>query len=144
LLFRNMSFLNDVSAHGLHTAHMRTPPLAGLRALIIEEEFLIALDIGFIVEQAGGTSYALRSFSEATRLRAEWADYSIAIVNPPDGSISEAEIAREMQDAGIRLIICTADSTTSYTALGLVAAPVVVKPFTADDLLSACAIALGG
>ncbi|HWA18823.1 MAG TPA: hypothetical protein VG757_07475 [Devosia sp.] len=121
---------------------MRNLPLAGIQVLIIEEEFLIALDIGLIVEQAGGKSLSFRTFEEARNAKAHWPDYRIAIVNPPDGSISEAEIAREMQDAGIRLVICTADTGTNLAKLGLAVAPIVVKPFTADDLLAACAAAL--
>jgi hypothetical protein len=121
---------------------MGNPSLAGIQVLIIEEEFLIALDIEFVIAEAGGTSLALRSFEDAMRIKARWPAYSVAIVNPPDRSISDAEIAREMQEAGIRLVICSADSTYGHTRLGIGVAPVVVKPFTADDLLAACAMAL--
>jgi hypothetical protein len=122
---------------------MGNPLLAGIQALIIEEEFLIAMDIEFIVAEAGGTSLALRSFQDALRLKPQWSNYRIALVNPPDGSISESEIAREMQNAGIRLVICTADRGSDSAKFGLNVAPMVIKPFTADDVLAACAIALG-
>jgi len=116
--------------------------LAGVDVLIIEDEALIALDIELLVEESGGRSLTLPSLREAVLLRDRWASYKLAIINPPNADLAEEVIARAMQDAGIRLVLNSADRYYHPGSWSPQPIPLVVKPFTETELLAACRQAL--
>ena len=116
--------------------------LSGERLLIVEEEFLIALDIQRVLEDANARqSTFARNFAEVAALGGRLDDFDLAIVNAPRPQSSEQEVAESLLAAGLAVVICSAfpeqlDNTP------LAAAEFVGKPFSDEALLEACRRAL--
>ncbi|RUT34894.1 response regulator [Arsenicitalea aurantiaca] len=117
--------------------------LNGRSVLIIEQEFLIALDIQRILEQAetGRTVFA-RSLEEAARLEGEWSAFDIAIIDTPHDDMDAHAMADALRSRGVGVVVSTGDLALRRRLSPEV--PVVVKPFNEADLLGACARALKG
>ena len=114
--------------------------LSHLRLLIIEDVFLIALEIQRIIGEANAAeTIFLRNFSEAAALADKFGEFDLAIINPPGPS--SQEIVGRLVAAGPAIVVCTA-ADTDLSGTPLAGAPVVIKPFSDDDLLAACRQAL--
>jgi two-component system, response regulator PdtaR len=114
--------------------------LSRLRLLIIEDVFLIALDIQRVLEEANaGQTVFARNFAEASTLADRFGEFDLAIVNPPDEA--DLEIADRLVAAGPAIVVCTA-AQKDLSGTPLTGAPLVIKPFSDDDLLAACRRAL--
>ena len=117
--------------------------LTGQTVLIVEEEFLIALDIQRVLEDRNvGQCVCARSVAEALSLRERWPDYQLAIVEFRADQPDSIELLRGLTAAGIRLIITTADHALHAGIPNAPGAPVLVKPFPEADLVSAITLAL--
>src|SRR5689334_3870833 len=119
---------------------VRTPMLSGRRLLIVEDVFLIALEIQRILEDTRvcHTVFA-RHFAEASALAARFEQFDLAIVNPPEAT--DLEIAARLAAAGPAIVVCTA-AAKDLSGTPLAGAPLVIKPFSDEDLLAACRKAL--
>lgn len=116
--------------------------LSSLRLLIIEDEFLIALEIQRIVEGANASQTVLaRDFREAQELAGRFGEFDLAIINPPEPASPETEIAARLATAGPAIVICTA-GPVGLDGTPLEGVEVVRKPFADGDLLAACRRAL--
>lgn len=116
--------------------------LNGRHVLIVEEEFLIALDIRQMLEEAGVADIVIApTAAEALTLPLD--RLSLAIIEMPLGDQSAVALFETLRRAGIATIISTADGTFRHGMPGF-AAPVVIKPFAANELTTACRRALGG
>lgn len=115
--------------------------LSQQKLLIIEDEFLIALDIQRIVEEANAVQTVFaRSFAEAQALTGRFDAFTLAIVNPPTDA-AELETAAQLASAGLAIVICTA-AVTDLAGTPLGDAVTILKPFADGDLLAACQRAL--
>lgn len=115
--------------------------LSGLRVLILEEEYLIALDIQRILEQANATAPALvRSYEELASLP-RLAEFDLAIVTPPRPGSADLATAELLASAGPAIVVCSA-ARTNLANTPLHGAEFVEKPFADEELLAACARAL--
>jgi DNA-binding response OmpR family regulator len=118
------------------------PMLTSRRLLIIEDEFLIALDIQRIVEEANAVQTVFaRNYAEAAALADHFAEYDLAIVNPPDSTAREIETAARLAAAGPAIVVCTA-AKMDVSSTPFAGAETVTKPFADGDLLAACERAL--
>lgn len=112
------------------------------RLLIIEEQFLIALDIQRIVEEANArqTVFA-RNFDEAAALVDRFGEFDLAIVTPPRLGTSDTLVAEHLAASVPAIVVCSAGR---FDARGtpFANAEIVNKPFLEDDLLAACQRAL--
>ena len=116
------------------------PMLSSQRLLIIEDVFLIALDIQRVLEDANAAKAVFaRNFEEASALAHRFAEFDLAIVNPPD--LSNMGIAARLASAGPAIVICTA-AKLDLGGTPLAGAPLILKPFSDEDLLAACRQAL--
>jgi DNA-binding response OmpR family regulator len=117
--------------------------LAGKRFLVIEDEFLIALDIQRILEtaQASATFFA-RSLGEAEALDEKLAAVDLAIVEIGPDSDPAIRLVTRLLARGIAVVFSTPDAADRQGFAGLPPLPVVVKPFAEADLLCACEKAL--
>ncbi len=108
--------------------------LSRQKLLIIEDVFLIALEIQRILESANAeeTVFA-RDFVEAQLL----ADRFLAIVNPPPDRSPEIETAGLLAKAGPAIVVCTAAKIDLATS-PLAGAELIIKPFADEDLLASC------
>jgi CheY-like chemotaxis protein len=114
--------------------------LSRLRLLIVEDVFLIALDIQRVLEDANAAQTVFaRNFAEASSLADRFGEFDLAIVNPPDPA--SLEIAARLAAAGLAIVVCTA-ARIDLSGTPLAGAPLVIKPFSDEDLLAACREAL--
>ena len=116
--------------------------LSGKRLLVLEDEFIIALDIQRIVEEAGARQSVLaRSYEEVAELSSRYSDFDLAIVSVPRPATADAEIASRLAAAGVALVVCTGNPA-ALAGTPLAGAQIVDKPFSDDELVAACARAL--
>lgn len=115
--------------------------LNGRPALIVEEEFLIALDIQRMLEGLGvGQTLFARNAEEARQLRYHWPDLALAIVELRLDETRNHALPEDLCEAGVALVITTGDFGLSRKFPSL--APVIVKPIPEEVLASAVAMAL--
>ncbi|MDB5527598.1 MAG: hypothetical protein JWR51_701 [Devosia sp.] len=117
--------------------------LTGQTVLIVESEFLIALDIQRCLEAFGATQTVFaRNPAEALGAIDRWPSFSLALVEVRHQHCDDAALLRGLKDAGIKLVLLTADTTLRRGHSDFPAAPVVMKPFLEEDLASALKQAL--
>jgi len=115
--------------------------LNGRPALIVEEEFLIALDIQRMLEAMGaGQTLFARNADEARQLGAYWNELALAIVELRMDDHLSQQLCADMTASGMALVVTTGD-------IGLHRhvsedAPLVMKPFPEETLASAVRQAL--
>ncbi len=114
--------------------------LSGLTVLIVEDEFLIAVDVQRIVEDAGATGVLLASSTTAARgfLHGDL-PIDIAILDLKLGSGDGLPLAREFRDRRIPFVVATGLSGD----LDLSDAVVVQKPYDDRALVEALLKARG-
>ncbi|HZY68762.1 MAG TPA: hypothetical protein VFE52_09250 [Devosia sp.] len=112
--------------------------LTSQRLLIIEDVFLIALDIQRIIEEANAAPPVLaRTFEEAADLADRFGEFDLAIVNPPEAGSAGMHVAARLAAACPAIVVCTG-AGTDLGATPLAGAELIMKPFSDDDLLAAC------
>ena len=117
--------------------------LTGQKVLIVESEFLIALDIQRCLEAFGATQTVFaRNTAEVLDAIHHWPSFSVALVEVRYQQGDDAVLLRGLFDAGVKLVLLTADATLRRGHSDFPAAPVVMKPFLDDDLASALKQAL--
>ena len=116
--------------------------LSGERLLIVEEEFLIALDIQRALEGANAekTVFA-RNFTEVAAMGDQIGEFALAIVNPPHPDAADAAVAQRLVAAGVAVVVCSAFHH-KLADTPFAGAEFVGKPFADGDLLDACRRAL--
>jgi len=117
--------------------------LNGQTVLIVEAEFLIALDIQRMLETltAGPLIFA-RSPEEAHEHRQRWPEVGLAIVEIGRDEDPALSLLAALQESGIALIIVTTDSALHQGHPTFPGAPVVIKPMIEDAFRSAVTLAL--
>lgn len=138
-----MSNLNDSVANQLHEGEQRTEQfmLNGQPALIVEEEFLIALDIQRMLESMGaGQTILARNVAQARELRHVWPSLKLAVVELRQGDADGQRLSEELAEAGIPLVVTTGDFGLSRQMSGK--APVILKPLPEEAMTSAVGEAL--
>lgn len=110
--------------------------LTGKRVLIVEQEFLIALDIQRILEglHAARTVFA-RSVAEAAELGDRWDTFDLAIIELFPHALA-LDLIRHLLERGIGVVGSTPGSLAPLP--GLPQVPLVGKPFSEPDLVAAC------
>jgi hypothetical protein len=112
--------------------------LSRQKLLIIEDVFLIALEIQRIVESANAAQTVFaRNYAEAQPLAGRFSEFDLAIVNPPPERSPELEIAGLLAKAGPAIVVCTA-ANVDLESGPFAGAELIVKPFADEDLLAAC------
>jgi DNA-binding NarL/FixJ family response regulator len=117
--------------------------LAGLRVLVVEDEFLVAIDLELMLRELGCEVVGpIGDLARAERAAAEEAlDIALLDVNiggQPVTTVADALVAR-----GVPMVFCT-----GYQAENLPdrypAAPTLMKPFQPLDIAAALKRAAGG
>jgi two-component system, response regulator PdtaR len=115
-------------------------PLAGRRCLVLDDEFLIALDIKQILERAGATHVAcVASASEAIALLRREPRFDLAVLDvklsgPDRNSLGVAALLAEKATP---FVFLTGMRVDNVHAKHFPQAPVVEKPYDATALLDA-------
>lgn len=113
--------------------------LKGLRALILEDEVLIALDLEEILRDLGAAEVSVaRSLDDADADAA----FDFAILDLMLGGRSTVEFASVLFARGIPFVFATGRSDAAQLVANLPGVPIVGKPFSSDALIEAIAQAL--
>jgi len=116
--------------------------LSGERLLIVEDDFLIALDIQQVLEGANakGAVFA-RNYDEVAAMGDRLGEFDLAIVNPPREATADLAVAQRIVAAGVAVVVCSA-YRRDLSGTAFAGAEFVDKPFADQDLLEACRRAL--
>jgi DNA-binding NtrC family response regulator len=116
--------------------------LSATRLLIVEEEFLIALDIQRILEGANALQIVFaRDFREVEKLLSRLAEFDLAIITAPHEGTGDMAIAEQLVKAGLAIVVCSA-AHGAIADTALAGAEIVDKPFSDEALLEASRRAL--
>lgn len=116
--------------------------LNGRTVLIVEGEFLIALDFQRMLEALGiGQTLFARDVAEAETLRERWPEITLAIVEIRGGPAATLPLIDSLGASGVACVLTTGDVETR-SALARPDRPVLIKPVPEDVLASAVAQAL--
>ncbi|QDZ11204.1 hypothetical protein [Devosia ginsengisoli] len=117
--------------------------LNGRTALIVEEEFLIALDVQRMLETLGvGQTLFARMPAEAEQLRARWPEIAIAIIEARMGDPLAMQLAKDLAAARIPIVLVTGDLDVQHSFADRPDLPVVIKPVPEGALADAVRQAL--
>lgn len=122
---------------------MSDAPLAGLHVLVVEDEFLIALDVEQLCRDHGASHVMiLRSLEDFEREgRAEF-DFHVAIVDVMLSGRPTTAFARLLLERGIPFIFATGYSEQESIFEGFDGVPIVAKPYVGALLIQAVADAV--
>ena len=119
--------------------------LAGKRCLVLDDEFLIALDIQQILELAGAKHVAsVASASEAMELLRSEPKFDLAVLDVKLGGAegNSLDVAAMLAKAGTPFVFLTGMRVDNVHAKKFPQAPVVEKPYDALTLLDGAQRAL--
>ena len=119
--------------------------LAGKRCLVLDDEFLIALDIQQILELAGAKHVAsVASASEAIELLRREPKFDLAVLDVKLGGDegNSLDVAAMLAKAGTPFVFLTGMRVDNVHAKKFPQAPVVEKPYDALTLLDGAQRAL--
>jgi CheY-like chemotaxis protein len=119
--------------------------LAGKRCLVLDDEFLIALDIQQILELAGAEHVAsVASASEAIELLRREPKFDLAVLDVKLGGAEghSLDVAAMLAKAGTPFVFLTGMRVDNVHAKKFPQAPVVEKPYDALTLLDGAQRAL--
>jgi hypothetical protein len=112
--------------------------LKDVNVLVIEKEFLIALDIQRMLEtlEAGEIVFA-RNFADAAQLEHHWPRIKLAIVEVTlDPQLACALVERLLAN-GIAVVLASGDTTLLTRVEMFASLPKVSKPMAENDLVQA-------
>lgn len=138
-----MSLLNDdlVPEPPFRAVSGGYPVLAGQRLLIVEDEFLIALDMQRTLEAEGVKESVLaRNFEEVAALHDAAARFDLVILPPPQTEPQQALTGR-LLSGGLAVVVCSGFHG-SVAGTPLADAVFLDKPFADGELIAACHEAL--
>src|SRR3569623_1348641 len=83
--------------------------LSGERLLIVEDDFLIALDIQQVLEGANAQRAVFaRNYAEVAAMGDRLGDFDLAIVNPPREATGDLAVAQRIVATGVADVVCSA------------------------------------
>lgn len=106
-------------------------PLAGVTALIVEDEKLVAFDVESLLRDYGAAQvWSAGSLAEARRILAHSPEISIVLLDIKLQDGSGEELLAELFEANMPVVI-----TTGYAPYASALAPVIFKPYSTGSLL---------
>jgi DNA-binding NtrC family response regulator len=124
----------------------KTASLAGRRCLVLDDEFLIALDIQQALEQAGAAEVICAAKVESALMSVRDGRFDLAVLDLRLGHTggNSLPVAAALREIGTPFIFLTGMSGDAEHTHAYPEAPVVEKPYNGTALLDAVARALDG
>jgi len=121
-------------------------PLIGKRCLVLDDEFLIALDIQQTLEHAGAAEVVCAANVETALTRVRDGRFDLAVLDLRLGRSggNSLPVAAALLKTGTPFIFLTGMSGDAEHTRAYPAAPVIEKPYDGKVLLGAVAKALNG
>jgi DNA-binding response OmpR family regulator len=115
--------------------------LAGRRVLVLEDEFLIAMDIEQLCRDQGAEDVViLRSLDETAEAVAQ--RFDVAVLDLMLDGESTIGFARELRERGVPFVIASGYADFDEVAAAVPGVTVVGKPYDGAELMDAVAAAL--
>ncbi len=119
---------------------LETLPLDGLRILILEDEFLIAMEVEQSCRDYGAADVRIcRAIDEIGAATDGSFDFDAAVVDLRLGEATSLDFARTLFDAGRPFVFATGYSDPLEMSASFPGVPVVTKPYLGSDLVEALA-----
>jgi CheY-like chemotaxis protein len=116
--------------------------LAGLSVLLVEDEYLIALDAAEILKTLGAKEVEIIATFERAERRAADGQFDLAVLDVNINGRFSFPIASTIAERGIPFVFATGYELGDHPAHGLDDALCVTKPYTRDRLKDALSTAL--
>jgi len=144
-----MSFLNDNARNSDHDSRRSkelspVPPLLdGLRILVLEDEFLIAMDVEQLCRDHGAQEVVIaRDLAEIDAQRIA-TQFDAAIVDLMLSGTSTLEFAAGLRETGVPFVFASGYSDAEEIGTSFPGVKLVTKPYSGEDLVEALALAYG-
>ncbi|MGH6925395.1 MAG: response regulator [Propylenella sp.] len=119
---------------------MNARPLAGLTILIVEDTYLIALEVQRMVEEAGAQRATLAAtVSEVRERLAAGRPIDVCILDLRLGEEDATPLIEELRERGIAVLVATGFDSVGPN----VDVPLLQKPYQEAELVAAIRAALG-
>ena len=119
-----------------------TNMLDGTRVLVVEPEYLIALEIQRILSDRGADALGALTFADASAALVDRRfDLAIVALDPQGHGL---DFCRALLQAGVAVVLVSSAAEHGSGHRDLPGAMIVAKPFGDDDLLAAVTAALTG
>ena len=119
------------------------PLLDGLRILVLEDEFLIAMDVEQLCRDYGaGDVVIARDLAEIDRKNVA-SQFDAAIVDLMLGGASTLDFASGLRKSGVPFVFASGYSDADEIKASFPDVRLVAKPYSGDDLIGAVAAACG-
>jgi light-regulated signal transduction histidine kinase (bacteriophytochrome)/CheY-like chemotaxis protein len=117
--------------------------LAGLDLLLVEDQMLIAMDVEAMLAEKGLDKVTTAASADEALVRLKNFAPDAAILDVNLGIATSLPVAEELRRRDIPFVFATGYGDSSVIPAELSDAPVVRKPYDADSLVDALALALG-
>ena len=119
------------------------PLLDGLRILVLEDEFLIAMDVEQLCRDYGaGEVVIARDLAEIDQQKIV-TRFDAAIVDLMLGGASTLDFASQLRQSGVPFVFASGYSDADEIQASFPGVRLVAKPYSGDDLVEAVAAACG-
>ena len=117
--------------------------LAGFSALLVEDEYLIAVDAEQMLREMGVRDVEIVSTFEQAQKRTQAGTFDVAVLDVNISGQLSFPIAEILKTRGIPFVFATGYSLRERPIAGFEGGICVSKPYTQEGLLKALAAALG-
>lgn len=120
---------------------LRSNALAGLRILLLEDEFLIAMDVELLCRDHGAAEVIIKG--SAGELDEPIEDFDVAIIDLMLGGTSTLPFAKRLRERGKPFVFASGLAGDDELLATFPDVRVVGKPYAGADLVEAVAAAAG-
>lgn len=117
--------------------------LSGLRILILEDEFLIAMDVEQLCRDNGASDVTIKRTIAEIQGEGATEGFDVAIVDFMLSGVSTLPFAERLHRSGRPFVITSGYVDTADVSTAFPGVAVVSKPFAGPDLVNAIAAAAG-
>jgi len=146
-----MSFLNDTPMALLHEGlpfqhgenRLAALPLAGFRVLVLEDEYLIAMDVEQLCRDHGAEDAVLIRDLDGIEEAIAGQHFDVAVVDAMLGSQSTLDFARKLQERNLPFVFATGYGDAAERFADFPGVPTIDKPYSGQQLIGAITEAVG-
>ena len=121
---------------------MTTLPLDGLSILVLEDEFLIAMEVEQACRDYGAAEVRICRTLNEIGAAGDVLDFDAAVVDLRLGEESAVDFARTLFETGRPFVFATGYSNPTEMSASFPEVPVLTKPYLGNDLVEALAAAV--
>jgi DNA-binding response OmpR family regulator len=118
-------------------------PLAGCRILILEDEYLIAMDVEQLCRDHGAEDAILIGDLDALETELAGLRFDVAVIDAMLNGRSTLDFARRLRERSIPFVFATGYDDAAERFADFPGIPVVGKPYGGRELIDAIALVVG-